>query len=166
MICHWSQIGRLYSTLPLQQQQQWQVCRRSAEKARQTATHTHTNTRYRMVGQKRDNCSQCATGLAVLLENPGGLGLILLPLHSLCLPQPASMQGCPRVAQLLFHTHAHKKTFIPYQKRKAALSLLKQSHIATSAVFRPVKGTVTLTSRERTAAAQGTRRSPSCGEPD
>lgn len=82
-----------------------------------TVTHTHTQ-KYTKATQKRDDCSQCATGLAVLFENLGALGLILAPRHPLCLPQPASLQGCPCVALLLFHTHTHAKHFIPLSEKE------------------------------------------------
>lgn len=132
MICHLSQRGLLCTTRP-KQQQRCKVCRRSAKRpAKQLHSyhpptrlrrqlHTHTQ-KYTKATQKRDDCSQCATGLAVLFENLGALGLILAPRHPLCLPQPASLQGCPCVALLLFHTHTHtQSTLSPYQKRKASL---------------------------------------------
>lgn len=129
MICHLSQIGLLCTTRPKQQQQRCKVCRRSAKRpAKQLHSyhpptrlrrqlHTHTQ-KYTKATQKRDDCSQCATGLAVLFENLGALGLILAPLHPLCLPQPASLQGCPCAALLLFHTHTHAKHFIPLSEKE------------------------------------------------
>ena len=174
MICHRSQIGLLCSARPEQQQQQqqqhweiYEVCRQAAKKGWKTAllistptrlnssvkdsyTHTNTHTEYGMVGQKRDDCSQLAMGLVVLLENPGALGLILLPLHSISLPQPASLWGCLCVVLLLFHTHTHTHTqtaLSPYQKRKAALfaqTVSCSNFRCEQLVFRPARGIFTL----------------------
>lgn len=98
MICHRSQMGPLCSTRP-ERQEHWEffvVCRQASENVPKTAqfilnrigekhtdtaterTHTRSHT---MVEQKRHDCTQCATGLAVLFENPGALDLILLPLQ-------------------------------------------------------------------------------------
>lgn len=189
MICHRSQIGLLCSARPEQQQQQqhweiYEVCRQAAKKGWKTAllistptrlnssvkdsyTHTNTHTEYGMVGQKRDDCSQLAMGLVVLLENPGALGLILLPLHSISLPQPASLWGCLCVVLLLFHTHTHtRKQLYPLIRKGRLRSLLKQSHVATSAVsslFSGLQGGFShclCPQRNTEASAWGTRRSP------
>lgn len=57
---------------------------------------------------KEDDCSQPATGLAVLSKNPGASALLCHPFTPFaCLPQPASLWGCPCVAPHLFRAHKH-----------------------------------------------------------
>lgn len=129
-------------------QEHWgicEVCTRTRLSFTQEDSYTHM--KYRMARQRRDDCSQCATGLVVLLENPGALGLILAPLHPPGLPQPASLclvWHCFCCA----HTHKHtQSTLSPYQKRKAALfaqTVSCSNFRCEQLVFRPARGIFTL----------------------
>lgn len=107
----------------------------------------HTHIQDKTEGQKRDDCSQHATGLVVLFRESGCTGpYFVTPSPSLpastCLALGLSLCGTPLPPPLYTHTltHTHAKSFIPLSGKEGCTLLLKQSHVATSACFRACEG--------------------------
>lgn len=107
--------------------------------------------KYRMARQKRDDCSHRATGLGVLLRESGCTGPYFgtpSPSRpaSTCLAVGLALCDTASVTCSHIRTHTHtdiRKALYPLIRKGRLRSLLKQSHVATSAVaacFRACEG--------------------------
>lgn len=115
----------------------------------------HTHMKFRMARQKRDDCSQRATGLVVLLRESGCTGPYFgTPSPSwpasTCLAVGLALCGTASVTCTHIRTHTHRhtqSTLSPYQKRKAALfaqTVSCSNFRYEQLVFGPVRGIFTL----------------------